>query len=258
VEHYWRKLNLPPEAADRLAVTDSRQEFALWTGRRLNPLALGCYCYMPLPPDGSEEEPELLNAQSAAVRATVVVQPALPGMLIANRPQDARGDERAAHAPDAAAMDYRHLIFIEPTLLPVSTEVTVAHELIHLADRVRGNPRKHKCHGFDSISVDEAALTRREPEYLRIQLREETARREEALRAVRPYRYVYECPSCHREYPRVRRYTRPVSCGRCDQHYNLAFALRLREERGTRGAAGAELDRQTARDGDGDQVVSLE
>jgi hypothetical protein len=124
-------------------------------------------------------------------------------------------------------MEYRHLIFIEPTLLPVSTEVTVAHELIHLSDRVRGNPRKHKCHGFDSISVDEAALTRRDPEYLREQLREETLRREEAVRAVRPYRYVYVCPTCHREYHRVRRYSRPVSCGRCDQHFNQAFLLQL-------------------------------
>jgi predicted SprT family Zn-dependent metalloprotease len=234
LEHYWRKLDLPAEAADRLAVTDSRQEFAVWTGRRLNPLALGCYCYLPLPAadqDDSGEEPELLNAVPAAYGVATALQPALPGMQPSEPARLLQRDDMTSLAPNATTMEYRHLIFIEPTLLPVSTEVTVAHELIHLADRVRGNPRKHKCHGFDSISVDEAALTRRDPEYLRAQLRDETARREEALRSVRPYRYIYVCPSCHREYPRVRRYSRPVSCGRCDQHYNLAFVLQLREER---------------------------
>ena len=237
LQHYWRKLDLPAEAADRLAVTDSRQEFATWTGRRLNPLALGCYCYLPLPADdqdSSDSEPELLNATSNGASAPAVLQAALPGMPSVEPTCRVQTDRGSGHAPDAATMEYRHLIFIEPTLLLVSTEVTVAHELIHLCDRVRGNPRKHKCHGFDSISVDEAALTRRDPEYLREQLREETARREEALRAVRPYRYVYVCPSCHREYPRVRRYSRPVSCGRCDQHYNHAFLLQLRD-----GIAGA-------------------
>lgn len=253
LEHYWRKLELPREAADRLAVTNSRKEFAEWTGRRLNPLALGCYCYLPLPegePEGAEEAPELFNAQSVALGATALLQPALPGLTLADAAPDAGEEAQLSQAPDAAVTEYRHLIFIEPTLLPVSTEVTVAHELIHLSDRVRGNPRKHKCHGFDSISVDEAALTRRDPEELRAQLREETLRREEALRAVRPYRYIYVCPSCNREYPRVRRYTRPVSCGRCDQHYNLAFLLQLREERGPTGAPRAQAGERAPESGE--------
>lgn len=249
LEHYWRRLDLPAEAADRLAVTDSRQEFARWTGRRLNPLALGCYCYLPLQPGGpnsDDEQPELLNAQSGMACAAAVLQPALPGLATLEAPREGECETQINLSPDAATMEYRHLIFIEPTLLPVSTEVTVAHELIHLSDRVRGNPRKHKCHGFDSISVDEAALTRRDPEYLRAQLREETARREEALRAVRPYRYMYVCPACEREYPRVRRYTRPVSCGRCDQHYNLAFVLQLREERDRSDASGEDAELELA------------
>jgi len=130
--------------------------------------------------------------------------------------------------PAATPAEYWHLIFIEPDLLPQGIEVTVAHELIHLSDRVSGNPRKHHCHGYDSISLDEAALTGRNPESLRVQLRDETARREAALRQVRPYRYLYVCPNCQREYPRVRKYTRSVSCGRCDRQYNPAFLLELR------------------------------
>ena len=228
LEHYWGRLRLPREVTYRLAVTNDRQEFARWTGRRLNPLALGCYCFLP---DASGEPAEvgcgeggaLLHAEPVALRVgapTVRLQPALPGFATAEADQTPIEPE---------ASDYRHLIFIEPGLLPISAEVTVAHELIHLCDRVQGHPRKHRCHGYDSISVDEAALTGRDPEFLRAQLRDETARREDALRRVRPYRYVYVCPVCRREYPRVRRYARPVSCGRCDQQYNLAFALQLRE-----------------------------
>lgn len=246
LEHYWHKLQLPREVADRLAVTDSRQEFAVWTGRRLNPMALGCYCYLPNASGGEldagyGDTPELLNAESPTlVVPETPIQPALPGFPMA--PGEVAGyaarsaGEHIAAEP-ALAMDHRHLIFVEPDLLPMSTEVTVAHELIHLSDRVHGNPRKHRCHGYDSISVDEAAITGRDPEFLRAQLREETARREMALRRVQPYRYIYMCPMCQREYPRVRRYTRPVSCGRCDHQYNPAFSLQLSEIRPRKGVA---------------------
>jgi hypothetical protein len=237
LEHYWLKLGLPREALGRLAITNDRQEFAQWTGRRLNPMALGCYCYLPVSEDGTGDAaygnpPELLNAESATLTApSPGVQGVLPGFA-----DDADECLLWEDAPDQSpaqaarlASDHRHLIFVEPDLLPGSVEVTVAHELIHLADRVRGHPRKHRCHGYDSISADEAAVTGHDPEYLRAQLREETARREMALRRVRPFRYMYVCPICHREYPRVRRYTRPVSCGRCDKRYNAAFVLQLRE-----------------------------
>lgn len=228
--HYWAKLSLPAAEAQRLAVTENRAEFHRWTGKRLNPLALGCYCYLPTlgtTHGTARHQPGADSATltaPAAVSAPARVQPALPGF-------DATSDDPvAAYAPaqnSAAPGDYRHLIFVEPGLLPLGVEVTVAHELIHLADRVKGTPRKHRCHGYDSISQDEAAITGRDPELLRAQLREETERREQALRAVRPYRYLYRCPRCHKEYPRVRRYARPVSCGRCDRQFNPAFLLQL-------------------------------
>ena len=238
LEHYWQRLNLPKSAAERLAVTNNRQEFAVWTGRRLNPMALGCYCYLPNASGdaadvGCGEGAELLNAGTAALTpASTRLQPALPGF--AAEGSEDLADGLAGSADDAGptytlAADHRHLIFVEPGLLPVSAEVTVAHELIHLSDRIQGNPRKHRCHGYDAISIDEAALTQRDPELLRAQLREETARREMALRRVRPYRFIYVCPICRREYPRVKRYARPVSCGRCDQRFNLAFVLQVHE-----------------------------
>jgi hypothetical protein len=240
LEHYWHKLNLPREAAGRLAVTNDRQEFARWTGRRLNPMALGCYCYLPnasgaVVDDACGTGAALLNTEGTTL-APAQLQPALPGFGAPPAAAVASYLVLPAEA-EGLAEDHRHLIFIEPGLLPVSIEVTVAHELIHLSDRVRGTPRKHRCHGFDAISVDEAALTQRDPEFLRAQLREETARREQALREVRPFRYVYVCPTCQREYPRVRRYTRQVSCGRCDRAFNAAFILELRDYPGSEAAA---------------------
>jgi hypothetical protein len=237
LRHYWRKLRLPEDQLRYLAVTGDRKEFAEWTGRRLNPMALGCYCYLPLPGEGGDaprESRDILNHLEGTRTGSPLVgtvsegppgeslQLALPGFGVAVAVAVA---ERRAHGE--VVRDYRHLIFIEPDLLPLGTEVTVAHELIHLADRVGNNPRKHRCHGHDSISTDEAAVTGRDPEMLRELLRDETSRREEKLRAVRPHRYLYLCPNCGREYRRVRKYTRAVSCGSCDQAYNPLYLLRL-------------------------------
>jgi DNA-directed RNA polymerase subunit RPC12/RpoP len=76
--------------------------------------------------------------------------------------------------------------------------------------------------------MDEAALTARDPEWLRELLAEETRRREATLRKARPHRYLYVCPSCGKEYPRVKKYSRAVSCGHCDQRFNAAFLLQAR------------------------------
>jgi hypothetical protein len=228
LEHYWRKLQLPDEQRSYLAVTQSRQEFADWTGRRLNSMVLGCYCYMPLgtgEPVAADQSvaPDLVEVatevRTASSEPAASLQMALPGF--ASNLGDA-----SASAPTVT--EFRHLIFIEPDLLELGVEVTVAHELIHLADRVQGRPRKHRCHGHDSISNDEAAITGRDPELLRALLAEETKRREAALRQIRPYRYYYYCPVCKRVYPRVRRYTRLVSCGHCCKSYNPTYLLRLR------------------------------
>ncbi len=204
----------------------------MWTGRRLNPLALGCYCYLPDAGSGASDARNDINTIGALAHAPSSSpsrrQLTLPGFGGAET--DGLLPLETGESEQAATTDYRHLIYVEPDLLPLGIEVTVAHELIHLSDRVQGTPRKHRCHGYDSISVDEAAITGRDPEMLRALLREETARRESVLRQMRPYRYVYACPnpSCNKEYLRVKRYTRPVSCGRCDRHYNPAFLLVLR------------------------------
>lgn len=185
--HYWSKLSLPDLELPLLALTQDRQEYTSWTGKRLNTMALGCYCYIP--------------ASSTASRGALPAQ-------------------------------HRHLIFIDPAMQPKSIEVTVAHELIHLSDRVQGTPRRHRHHGYDSIAVDEAAITGYAVEDLRVLLREESVQRESARRQRRPIRYVYQCPGCGKEYPRTRRYSQAVSCSSCDKVYNPRFSLLLTSKTG--------------------------
>ena len=222
LDMYWIKLGINAAERSRLALTQDRREFARWTGRRLNSLALGCYCYLP----DNQDEPAR-NQAALAHRTTDkhpphsdgAAQMALPGLEVL-----------AVPASPPTTSHHRHLIFIDPDLLPLGREVTVAHELIHLADRARGRPRRHHCHGYDAIAVDEAAITGRDPELLRQLLRDETARREAILRQSRPIKYLYVCPNCQKEYPRVKRYARPVSCGACDRSYNPNYLLVLQAE----------------------------
>jgi hypothetical protein len=219
LDHYWNKLGLPDGERSRLAITQNRREFARWTGRRLNPLALGCYCYLP----GSKSDPPPSTMAHVATETTMDLtngkQLLFPGFDLMLPPKLIKSNVNSRH---------RHLIFVEPDLLELGTEVTVAHELIHLADRYQGQPRRHRCHGYDSIAADEAAITGYDPERLRQLLRDESARREATLRASRPFKYLYVCPHCNKEYPRVRRYPRPVSCGACDRTYNPQYLLVLR------------------------------
>ncbi|HZU65723.1 MAG TPA: hypothetical protein VFA09_00470 [Ktedonobacteraceae bacterium] len=204
LNHYWPRLQLPAQELSRLAITQDRQEFMRWTGKRLNIMALGCYCYLPAP-SSRRARPGKLTSPA----------PVLPGFSDAQQQRQARG--------------HRHLIFIEPDMQPKSIEVTVAHELIHLADRVNGTPRRHQHHGYDAIADDEAAVTGYSLEELRHLLHEESARREQLRRQRRPIRYLYECPNCGKQYPRARRYSQAVSCSSCDKRYNPLYKLSLRD-----------------------------
>ncbi|HTI13604.1 MAG TPA: hypothetical protein VL461_03405 [Dictyobacter sp.] len=186
LQFYWQKLVLPASEWPLVALTQDRQEFTRWTGKRLDVMALGCYCYL-----------------SQTVRR-------------AQMPEDL--SRPATH---------RHLIFIASGMRALSLEVTVAHELIHLADRVKGQPRRHRHHGYDAIALEEAAITGYSQETLRVLLQEESMRLESLRRARRPIRYIYACPGCEKQYPRARRYSYAVSCSSCDKKYNPRFQLYL-------------------------------
>ncbi len=201
--HYWHKLRLPDQELSQLAITQERREFMRWSGKRLNSMVLGCYCYLPAP----------------------VVSRKRPQMKKVSRAHTASDTTYALHRD---APSHRHLIFVEPDMQPKSIEVTIAHELIHLADRVNGTPRRHRHHGYDSIAVDEAAVTGYHVEDLRLLLHDESAKRERLRRERRPIRYYYECPQCGKEYPRARLYSQSVSCSSCYKSYNPLYRLRLR------------------------------
>lgn len=201
--HYWQKLQIPNQELSRLAITQDRREFMSWAGKRLNSMILGCYCYLPAP--------TTIRSRSSK-----------------HKPVQTRSGSDAHGASRIDTPGHRHLIFIEPDMQPKSIEITVAHELIHMADRINGTPRRHRHHGYDSIAADEAAVTGYTVDELRQLLNEESARREHLRRERRPIRYFYECPHCGKEYPRARRYSQSVSCSSCDKSYNPEFRLMLR------------------------------
>lgn len=212
--YYWRKLEIPTDELVLLAMTDDRREFMRWTGKRLDAMALGCYCFVQIPLETPRTR--RLRLSAAPVSATLTAQPNY----------DYSRRTYPATSPSTAPT-HRHLIFIEPAMQVKSIEVTIAHELIHLSDRVQGNPRRHTHHGHDAIAADEAAVTGYPLEDLQHLLYAESQRREQARRALRPIRYLYACPQCGKLYPRTRRYSRAVSCSRCDKAYNPRYLLYL-------------------------------
>lgn len=105
------------------------------------------------------------------------------------------------------------------TSAPSAIEVVVAEELIHMRDHLDGDHRRHARHGYDRIAHKVAALTGASLEEIRGALLPVTPR---------PYRYVYECPSCQVRVPRKRKGT--WSCGRCSPRFDRRFVLRIVEE----------------------------
>lgn len=101
---------------------------------------------------------------------------------------------------------------------PKSLEIVVAEELIHMRDWIDGDRRRHSHHGHDRIAWRVAELTGTSIDEVRA-----------ALLPVqrRPFRYVYECPSCGLKVPRRKRGR--WSCSKCASRFDPRYELKVVE-----------------------------
>ncbi|MBA3643253.1 MAG: hypothetical protein H0W59_04205 [Chloroflexia bacterium] len=102
---------------------------------------------------------------------------------------------------------------------PMSLEIVVAEELLHMRDYLDGDRRRHAKHGYDRIAARVAALTGASLTEVR-----------SCLLPVqrRPLRYHYLCPACGLVVHRRVRGT--WSCRRCAPVFQRRFQLVLQDD----------------------------
>jgi predicted SprT family Zn-dependent metalloprotease len=125
----------------------------------------------------------------------------------------------------AGRADYRKkLIFLNPRLFEHPTEIdrTLRHELAHILAQFRAARRRILPHGNEwrQACVDLGIADEKRCHNLPFPARTYAAR------------FVYHCPNCRQEFPRVRRLRRAVACLACCRKHNggefdLRFRLRL-------------------------------
>src|SRR5205085_7256261 len=113
----------------------------------------------------------------------------------------------------AGRADYRHkLISLNPQLFEHPTEIdrTLRHELAHILAQSRAGRRRVLPHGAEwrRACRDLGIADEKRCHNLPFKVRE-SARR-----------YVYKCPQCQRDFPRVRRIMRAVACLACCRAHN--------------------------------------
>jgi SprT protein len=125
----------------------------------------------------------------------------------------------------AGRADYRQkLISLNPRLLdhPAEIDRTLRHELAHILAQFRAGRRRILAHGVEwrEACHDLGIADEKRCHNLPFQV-SEPARR-----------YLYSCPGCRRDFPRVRRIKRAVACLACCSAHNggkfdARFRLRL-------------------------------
>ena len=113
----------------------------------------------------------------------------------------------------AGRADYRQkLISLNPQLFEHPTEIdrTLRHELAHILAQSRAGRRRVLPHGAEwrQACHDLGIADEKRCHNLPFKVRE-SARR-----------YVYKCPQCQRDFPRVRRIMRAVACLACCRAHN--------------------------------------
>ena len=125
----------------------------------------------------------------------------------------------------AGRADYRQkLISLNPRLSEYPSEIdrTLRHELAHILAQFRAGRRRILPHGseWQQACVDLGIADEKRCHNLPFPARTYTAR------------FVYHCPSCRQEFPRVRRVRRAIACLACCRKHNSGgfdprFRLRL-------------------------------
>jgi SprT protein len=113
----------------------------------------------------------------------------------------------------AGRADYgEKLISLNPRLLEYPSEIdrTLRHELAHILAQFRVGRRKISPHGaeWQQACVDLGIADEKRCHNLPFPARTVTAR------------FVYRCPNCRQEFPRVRRVRRAVACLACCRKHN--------------------------------------
>jgi SprT protein len=125
----------------------------------------------------------------------------------------------------AGRADYRQkLISLNPRLFEYPAEIdrTLRHELAHILAQFRAGRRRILAHGVEwreacgDLGISDEKRCHNLPFPVSERVR----------------RYLYSCPGCRRDYPRVRRIKRAVACLACCRAYNggkfdARFRLRL-------------------------------
>jgi len=129
----------------------------------------------------------------------------------------------------AGRADYRQkLISLNPRLFehPAEIERTLRHELAHILAQFRVGRRKISPHGVEwqQACIDLGIADEKRCHNLPFPGRTYAAR------------FVYRCPNCRQEFPRVRRVRRVVACLACCRQHNGGkfdprFRLRLASAR---------------------------
>jgi SprT protein len=125
----------------------------------------------------------------------------------------------------AGRADYRQkLISLNPRLIEHPTEIdrTLRHELAHILAQFRAGHRRIPPHGVEwqQACVDLGITDEKRCHNLPFPARTYVAR------------FIYRCPNCRQEFPRVRRVRRAVACLACCRkhnggHFDPRFRLRL-------------------------------
>ena len=125
----------------------------------------------------------------------------------------------------AGRADYRQkLILLNPRLSEYPTEIdrTLRHELAHILAQFRAGRRRIPPHGveWEQACIDLGIADEKRCHNLPFPARTYAAR------------FVYRCPNCRQEFPRVRRARRAVACLACCRKHNggkfdARFRLRL-------------------------------